>query len=141
MLPILLGIGGALAAGYVANSGALKKAVKEDKTRAALIGGLGVVGALMLPKAAPLFAGVAIAGGTTLVQLMTAKNAELAASSGSGKIKGIGEVSEAQIEELRNRVRAAKSRMNGIPRGVMTGIPSGMIVGVFDDDMPRSRFA
>lgn len=152
VMGMLIAIGLGAAGGYAMNmairSAAVTKALPNANARGGLAAGIGALGAVMVPKLAPVFIGAGIVGAGTLLQnVMASTGTTNSSRRASGAVNA---VSAAQMANLRDRVRDAQFRLNGVPRGVMTGIPrgvmtgtgnggnipQGVIVGNFDADAP-----
>lgn len=136
---VAFGIGGALAAAYVAQMPAVVKMAPDVKIRAGVLAAVGVAGAMYGPKMLqPAFVGVGIGAGVAAVQVLLQKPSDKSAAT----LQGMGRLSAAQVQDIRERVRNANYSLNGVPRGVMVGtgdggnIPNGVIVGGFSQRLP-----
>ena len=126
IMSILLGVGGAMAAAFLSNSGSVQAMIPDPKIRALATTGVGALVATQTSgQMQAIGLGMAIAGGATTAQLLIPSASQT-----------VGALSRSQAQALRARVRA--SNLNGIPRGVLTGtgqanggnIPKGVIVGM-----------
>jgi hypothetical protein len=123
-MPLLFGIGGALAAKYAAQNSQVVKLIPDAKIRMLAITGLGVAATVYGPEQfRPAGIGMAIGGGVTAIELFL--------QGGQGTpTNGIGRISTAEVRRLKQSIQQHRSRINGT-RPVMTGA-RGVIVGGWD---------
>lgn len=149
LVSIALGAAGAYAVNLALQNETITKAMPSATTRGALAVGAGALGAIMVPALAPVFIGAGIVGAGTAIQSLMAPPAPTRTTATTQRMPNtaVNAVTPAQLEDLKQRVRQAQFRLNGVPRGVMTGvprgvmtgngnIPQGVIVGNFDPNAP-----
>lgn len=113
---VALAIGGGLAFAYLKDNATLSKYIPNAKARYAALAGVGLLGAGVggyfrkaPAQARPLLLGMGLAGGVVAAVSYFPKLAPGPADPGA--VQGIGRLSAAQVQELRDRIAA--SGMNG----------------------------